>query len=329
MTNEQKDARSALIQTFIVGAAVVAGAEANTSNTAALIELENNSLQLKKVAAGLKRSKDYLSKKGSEGLEKVGELLEKLEIGELKKRQKQISDFLDAAAATGGLTDGEIAALGILYAANEALFPTGVLDVAPGLGKAIRHAGTLIKSGVRAEEAARVASAATKIHPTGKIQIDVASGSKGDWSKILNNPEANTIYNVDGSYLYHTDELARVNKVEGSLNLQTFDRNKYQQCVAGKCGAAGDEGGHLIASIFSGPGEKLNIVPMNGNLNKGEWKKLENEWARALGENKTVQVSIQPIYNNATKRPDEFTIIYQIEGGRQRTLQIKNTPGGT
>lgn len=100
-------------------------------------------------------------------------------------------------------------------------------------------------------------------------------------------------------------------------------------CVAGKCGAAGDEGGHLIASIFSGPGEKLNIVPMNGNLNKGEWKKLENEWARALGENKTVQVSIQPIYNNATKHPDEFTIMYQIEGGRQRTLQIKNTPGGT
>lgn len=27
-------------------------------------------------------------------------------------------------------------------------------------------------------------------------------------------------------------------------------------------------GGYLIASIFNGPGEKLNLVPMDGNLNK-------------------------------------------------------------
>ncbi|HGX8801968.1 TPA: DNA/RNA non-specific endonuclease, partial [Escherichia coli] len=39
------------------------------------------------------------------------------------------------------------------------------------------------------------------------------------------------------------------------------DRNTYQQCKAGKCGSSGDEGGHLIASIFNGPGEKLNLVP--------------------------------------------------------------------
>jgi len=70
------------------------------------------------------------------------------------------------------------------------------------------------------------------------------------------------------------------------------------------------------------------MMGVNGNLNKGEWKKLENEWAKALGENKAVQVSIQPIYNSATKRPDEFAIIYQIAGGRQRTLQLKNTSGG-
>jgi len=280
------------------------------------------------VALHAKRSKDYLSKKGSEGLEKVGELLEKLEIGELKKRQKQISDFLDAAAATGGLTDGEIAALGILYAANEALFPTGVLDVAPGLGKAVRHAGTLIKSGVRAEEAARVASTATKIHPTGKIQIDVASGSKGDWSNEINKPQSNTVYNIDNRYQYHTDNFSRVERVEGDLSLQTVDRNTYQQCVVGKCGSNGDEGGHLIAAIFSGPGERLNLVPMNGNLNKGEWRKLENEWAKALNENKTVSVDIRPVYMGDGRRPDMFEITYIIEGKRPETVKLKNSPGG-
>lgn len=53
------------------------------------------------------------------------------------------------------------------------------------------------------------------------------------------------------------------------------DEIRRQQCKAGKCGVSGDEGGHLIASIFGGLGEKFNIVPMNGNLNKRAWKKME------------------------------------------------------
>ncbi|WP_164484505.1 DNA/RNA non-specific endonuclease [Pseudomonas sp. R3-52-08] len=34
----------------------------------------------------------------------------------------------------------------------------------------------------------------------------------------------------------------------------------------------------MIASIFNGPGERLNLLPMNGNLNKGTWKSMENTW---------------------------------------------------
>lgn len=45
---------------------------------------------------------------------------------------------------------------------------------------------------------------------------------------------------------------------------------------------------------------------MNGNLNKGEWKKIENAWVDALGENKSVQVDIRPIYGDSTKRPKKF-----------------------
>lgn len=40
----------------------------------------------------------------------------------------------------------------------------------------------------------------------------------------------------------------------------------------------------FIASAFNGPGERLNLVSMNGNLNKGEWKSMENTWASALKE---------------------------------------------
>lgn len=80
------------------------------------------------------------------------------------------------------------------------------------------------------------------------------------------------------------------------MSLTKNDRNKYQQCVAGKCRVDGDEGGHLIASIFNGPGERLNLLPMNGNLNKGAWKVMENTWARELREGKDVKVSIRPSY---------------------------------
>ena len=84
----------------------------------------------------------------------------------------------------------------------------------------------------------------------------------------------------------------------------------------------------MIASIFSDPGEKLNIVPMNRNLNKGEWKKIGNEQGAALKENKNVQVDISPVYDGLSKRPSNFEVRYRIDGGRTVTLRLKNSPGG-
>ncbi|MCW8021188.1 MULTISPECIES: DNA/RNA non-specific endonuclease [Pseudomonas aeruginosa group] len=100
------------------------------------------------------------------------------------------------------------------------------------------------------------------------------------------------MYKVDGNKTYQTDSLGRVEKVESNLSLTKSDRNTHQQCIAGKCGVSGDESGHLIASIFNGPGEKLNLLPMNGNLNKGAWKSMENTWSSALKQGQMVSVKI-------------------------------------
>lgn len=86
----------------------------------------------------------------------------------------------------------------------------------------------------------------------GKNIVVVDSGKKGAWSKAMNKPEPNTIYKVDGDKTYHTDNLARPTQVEATLSANVKDRNGYQQCKAGRCGNLGDEGGHLIASIFNG-----------------------------------------------------------------------------
>ncbi|MBB2802809.1 DNA/RNA non-specific endonuclease, partial [Xanthomonas arboricola] len=137
-------------------------------------------------------------------------------------------------------------------------------------------------------------------------ELNFSSGEKGGWNKSLNKPESNAIYNVDGNKVYRTDSDGRVDYVEANLSLVSKDRNGYQQCKAGNCGLPDDEGGHLIASIFDGPGERLNLVPMNANLNKGAWKSMENEWANALKNGKSVKVKIEPIYSGSAIRPDSF-----------------------
>lgn len=157
---------------------------------------------------------------------------------------------------------------------------------------------------------------------------ELSAGCSGSWCKPLNKPEPNTTYKVDDNYSFTTDERGRTQKVEGQLNLDTADRNKYQQCKAGKCGDAGDEGGHLIASIFNGPGEAINLVPMNGNLNKGAWKIMENDWAAALEQGKSVKVTIEPEYIGGSKRPVSFNIAYQIGNDPLIEKTFKNTPRG-
>ncbi|WP_326924153.1 DNA/RNA non-specific endonuclease [Bacillus haynesii] len=48
------------------------------------------------------------------------------------------------------------------------------------------------------------------------------------------------------------------------------------------------------ASIFEGSGKLDNLVPMDGNLNKGELKKIENMWAKHLDTGRTVEVRSFP-----------------------------------
>ena len=89
----------------------------------------------------------------------MAEGLKALELKPLVEKQQLIREYLEKAGARGGLTELEISALGVIYAANEALFPTSVLDVFPGGGKAVSKAGTLIRAGTKTEDAVKTAAA--------------------------------------------------------------------------------------------------------------------------------------------------------------------------
>lgn len=157
----------------------------------------------------------------------------------------------------------------------------------------------------------------------------------------------NEQYEVNG-YAYETDSKGRIKHCEGTLRLEQGERSlQAQRSVGGEDRHTGDgieydpkdkdDGGHLIATRFGGSGEIDNLVAQNYNLNRGEYKKMENSWAKTLeekneaGEQKyDVHVEIKPVYRGSDQRPGAFIInetITDRESGEtvsQQTRRFKN-----
>jgi predicted ribonuclease toxin of YeeF-YezG toxin-antitoxin module len=139
----------------------------------------------------------------------------------------------------------------------------------------------------------------------------------------------NVKYTSPEGYVFKTDKLGRINNVDAELTAKNAKRNSYaQRKVGGEDREANDQGGHLIASIFGGSGNIDNLVPMNQNLNQGEWKKMENKWAKALEDNQKVQVKIKPKYKGDSQRPNKFEVRYKIGNEEWVDNEFKNNPGG-
>jgi hypothetical protein len=153
------------------------------------------------------------------------------------------------------------------------------------------------------------------------IRVDYGKHVKiGNKQKKL---EPNIKYTCPLGYTYTTDHLGRITHVEGDLKLIPGDRNtKAQKDSRIQCA---DHGGHLIACRFGGSGDIDNLVSMDAKLNQGEFKKLENRWAKSLEEGKPVQVKISPVYEGDNLRPVglRLSIKLGIKDGRSKTLKIK------
>ncbi|MEC0345201.1 DNA/RNA non-specific endonuclease [Peribacillus frigoritolerans] len=138
-------------------------------------------------------------------------------------------------------------------------------------------------------------------------------------------------YTSPGGNVYKTDEKGRIISVEDSLDLGVVNETiMLSGLLEGKTACQMIKGGHLIASIFKGSGHLDNLVPMNANLNMGEWEKLEIFWAKALDSNppKTVEVKIYPVYEGNSTRPTSPDIEYKIDDGRWDLRTFENRAGG-
>lgn len=141
------------------------------------------------------------------------------------------------------------------------------------------------------------------------------------WNKALIFPftHSNTTQKVDSS----TDDnnyvlipLVRLDSsyVQAALFCKiTGDSIQIKLPKGAKDGLPDDQGGHLIGSRFDGAGEEINLVPMNGDLNLGGWKIMENEWASALQLGKSVKIEVRLIYSGQSLRPIGLEVDYWID----------------
>ncbi|EKB45754.1 Transposase protein [Solibacillus isronensis B3W22] len=125
------------------------------------------------------------------------------------------------------------------------------------------------------------------------------------------------------NYLYKTDELGRITDFNADdLKLTKRDnRLPHKPNTPGK--EPGDHAGHLAADRFGGSPDLDNLVSQSSSVNLSKYKKLENQWAKAIEEGKDVSVNVKVNYEGNSLRPSGFDIEYEIDG-RMRFTSIEN-----
>lgn len=125
----------------------------------------------------------------------------------------------------------------------------------------------------------------------------------------------NNSYTIEG-YLYETDDFSRITKAEGKLRLSLEDRKPLTEKNVGENDfrKGFDDRGHLIGDRFGGSNRLENLVAMDGNVNKGSYKSMENTLANYLKENKDVYLKVDVLYEAQSKRPNEFVAQYTVNG---------------
>lgn len=131
----------------------------------------------------------------------------------------------------------------------------------------------------------------------------------------------NIKYESNG-YKYTTDELGRIKTANAcELRLEDGVRNSTDQVKAGgEDRRINDDGGHLFARIFGGSGKIDNIVAMDRNVNRGEYKAIENQLAAALSDGKNASMNVKLEYIGESQRPSKIIVKYSIDEEKSRRV---------
>lgn len=116
-------------------------------------------------------------------------------------------------------------------------------------------------------------------------------------------------------YDFDLDSDNKMRRAAGSVSLGSATRNRRGQLEAGGTDRRStDDGGHYVARRFNGPPDRFNLFPQDANFNRGKYRLLEDEWARAKRAGKNVEIEILPRFEAGSKRPTELDIFFLIDG---------------
>lgn len=133
--------------------------------------------------------------------------------------------------------------------------------------------------------------------------------------RIGNELKPNSEYEIN-DYKYKTDEKSRIIVAEGKLHLKERDgrlpiRDSMKDIGKGD-EQEGDDRGHLIGDQFDGSNGLENMIPQDANINRNDFKKFENGLAKEVKEGKEVQIKVEPVYDEDSRRPSAIAVTYRI-----------------
>ena len=262
---------------------------------------------------------------------------------------KNLDNLKGILKSTKGLTDNMISQLKTYGKQLDNLRPSKILsNSADALSDGLRHADNVLS-----EAAQRFSLNPLKLQPaTGSIPFEGGKlthiadnisafaknldGSVDDVVEAGSKTSKDTAENIirDGShfdefgnlrpniryqagefeYIYQTDDLGRLTNWDAE-ELHLTERTKrlpHDSKSPGKL--SGDQAGHMAGDRFGGSPRKDNVVSQLRKVNLSDYKKLENQWAKALEEGKDVSVSVKLNYVGDSLRPDRFEVFYKIDG---------------
>lgn len=156
--------------------------------------------------------------------------------------------------------------------------------------------------------------AGTATRPGAARGANQRANSEANWRRVKRN-----------GYEWSFDSNDLFREVDGTLTLSNSPRRSRtaQRQAGGPDRRPNDDGGHYIAPRFNGPMEAFNHFAQNANFNRGRYRLLEDQWAKALRASKRVRVRIVPVYEGSSRRPSYLNVWFWIDGKRQ-SLQLPN-----
>ena len=133
---------------------------------------------------------------------------------------------------------------------------------------------------------------------------DASSEQMPSFREAMNDPSLFSSREAK-DYRYSENELGK--RAAGVLGLEKNpERDPVAQREAGgEERRDDDDGGHLLGARFGAAPGKENIDAQNRNLNRGDYKHLENGWEKSLKDEDKIYANVET-YKNGNERPSAY-----------------------